>query len=55
MAKDMKDKITMDMFDILYPKLKPGRKALFGEAMSDAQRSRRYRAEKRNRDEGLSS
>lgn len=55
MAKDLKDKATIDMFDALYPKLKPGRKALFGEPMSAAQRSRKYRAEKRNRDEVLSS
>jgi hypothetical protein len=55
MAKDLKDKATIDMFDVLYPKLKPGRKALFGEPMSAAQRSRKYRAEKRNRDEALSS
>ncbi|MFL1523703.1 hypothetical protein [Pseudomonas sp. O230] len=48
MAKDLKDNVTIDMFNVLYPKLKPGRKALFGEPMSAAQRSRKYRAEKRN-------
>jgi hypothetical protein len=55
MAKDLKDNATLDMFDIFYPKMKPGRKALFGEPMSAAQRSRKYRAEKRIRNEALSS
>lgn len=55
MAKDLKDKATLDMFDILHPKLKPGRKALFGEPMSAAQQSRKYRAEKRNKNGALSS
>jgi hypothetical protein len=54
MAKDLRDNATIDMFDILYPRMKPGRKALFGEPMSAAQRSRKYRAEKRSRDEALS-
>lgn len=51
MAKDFKDKATLDIFDILYPKMKPGRKALFGEPMSAAQRSRKYRSDKRGRNE----
>lgn len=48
MAKDMKDSSTIDMFDTIYPKQKPGRKALFGVAMTSAQRSRRYRANQKN-------
>lgn len=51
MAKDTKDSATLDMFESLYPKSKPGRKPLFGEPMSSAQRSRRYRAEKKRRRE----
>lgn len=47
MAKDFSDKLTIDMFDVLYPKQKCGRKPLFGTAMTSAQRSRRYRAHKK--------
>lgn len=47
MAKDKKDSATIDMFDMIYPKQKRGRKPLFGVAMTPAQRSRRYRARKK--------
>lgn len=47
MAKDKKDSATIDMFDMIYPKQKRGRKPLFGVAMTPAQRSRRYRAHKK--------
>jgi len=49
MAKDTADNTTIDMFDMLYPKQLPGRKPIFGTAMTPAQRARRYRANKQNK------
>lgn len=51
MAKDLRDHSTPDMFDAIYPILKRGRKPLFEQPMTAAQRARRYRANKKLRNE----